>query len=452
MKTNNHNEEKSFPWEWPVIAPGPSWNIPRISLPGCLGPLLQYENEWWYYAGFAKDSAGNHYSLQFSINRIPVANADPLFQVIACLTGIGDHATNTYFFDTAYGMGISTNESIPLGLTIPTVTDTAYDIATSPVIGTGKTRVQLTEGNAGVLWSRYTLTSSSSATGGTYAAELNLVDERGMIMEWQSAYIGPGDDSTFGSPSFEFAQPRLRIESGTLTLNGSPRTITGGMLWLDRQVLTNPPSNTSRQHITGDGLNSSELITSVINNPAKLKPLYLGSWMGITLQNGVSMVLSCFWQPAAQGKLQWKTGTLLGLPPLMANGNIYFTLDEDLRRVPNGGSYLRGHELNDPNPEVFDFDVNILNPNKPDDSPHWKSPLSGSTYSNGWWIRIDPKWQQYGLPENLYIRAMVSGCENALPSPQLPLNTFWEGAATVYADSELKQVIGHAFVEQMGFN
>jgi hypothetical protein len=25
-----------FPWQWPISAPGPSWNIPQISLPGCL--------------------------------------------------------------------------------------------------------------------------------------------------------------------------------------------------------------------------------------------------------------------------------------------------------------------------------------------------------------------------------------------------------------------------------
>lgn len=119
----------------------------------------------------------------------------------------------------------------------------------------------------------------------------------------------------------------------------------------------------------------------------------------------------------------------------------------------NGGSYLRGIEQGDPEPYIFDFDVNILDPENPEDSPHWQSTvLSQATYSNGWWIRIDPRWESQGLPSNLYLKALVSGCENVLPAVGLPLMAYWEGATTVYADKELTQVIGSAFVEQMGFN
>jgi hypothetical protein len=446
----------TFPWEWPVIAPGPSWNIPRISLPSCLGPLLQYQQEWWYYAGYARDAGGNNYSLQFSINRMPLSGADPLFQVIACMTGIGDAATNNYFFNTAFNMGISTDPSIPLGLTIPAVTNTSYDISTKPLIGTAKTRIHLTGGQAGVAGSTYQLSSSStSPAASAYEAELQLLDERGMILEWQSGFIGPDSPSQFDSSSFEFAQPRLRIQSGSLVLEGTTRVITEGMLWLDRQVVTNPPASSSVSAITTSAkksFTSQELLANLISNPG-MKSLYQGSWMGITLNNGATMVCACFWQDPPKGKLQWRTGTLLGLPPKATYGNLYFPLERNLRRMPNGGSYLRGIEKGDPEPYAFDFDVNILYPDKPNDSPHWQSPvLNRATYSNGWWVRVDPKWESQGLPPNLYIKALVSGCENVLPAVALPLTAYWEGAAMVYADKELTQVIGHAFVEQMGFN
>lgn len=273
-----------------------------------------------------------------------------------------------------------------------------------------------------------------------------------MVLEWQSGFIGPDKSSQFDASSFEFAQPRLRITAGSLVLNGTKRLITSGMLWLDRQVLTYPPgASTQRDFSDIKHLPGPELLAKLAAVPLPAKPLYVGSWMGITLDNGVSMVCTCFWQPPLPGKLQWQTGTLLGLPPKAAYGNLYFKLDPDLRNIRNGGSYLRGMEL--ATADNIDFDVNILYPDRADDSPHWQSPVGNkATYANGWWVRTDPKWAAQGLPENLYIKALVSGCENVLPAKKIPFSAFWEGAAAVYADQELTQLIGHAFVEQMGFN
>lgn len=439
----------SFPWEWPVIAPGPSWSVPRISLPSCLGPLLQYQQEWWYYAGYAKDSGGNTYSLQFSINRFPVVDADPLLQIIACITGIGDAAANTYHFNTAFGMGISTDPELIMGLTIPTATDTLYDIRTSPGVGTAKTHIWLTGGNAGVAGSTYQLESSATGKDG-FAASLQLSDERGMVLEWQSGYIGPGASGQFSASSFEFAQPRLNITGGSLTLHGVQRTITGGMLWLDRQVLTFPEKTAAAPLNTIPPLEQFLEMRTLLQ---QMKPLYTGSWMGINLYNGLSVVLACFWQAPPGGGLQWQTGTLLGLPPVATYGNVYFPPGNDPRRMANGGSYLRGIEKDDPEPYVFDFDVNILDPDHPDASPNWQSSILGkATYANGWQIRTGSQWQAYGLPATLYLKALVSGCENVLPGTELPFSAYWEGAAAVFVDKELSQEIGHAFVEQMGFN
>lgn len=434
-----------FPWEWPIVAPGPSWNIPRISLPSCLGPLLQYQTEWWYYAGHAYDTDGIQYSLQFSINRMGLSDA-PDLQLIACLNGIGDSSDDSYIFETSYGWGVSQDPAAPGGLIVPPVTNDLYNVQTLalPLLGTAHTRVSRTGGEAtGAKGSEYQLVSSTGKKSPeVYKAELNLVDERGMVLEWQSGYVGPDSPAQFGNESFEFAQPRLRITSGTLFLKSKLRTISGGMLWLDRQVLTAPPGQQKSEPV------SVADIKAAVASSGIAKSLYRGSWMGITLDNGLTLLCACFWQPPQPPLLQWQTGTLLRLPPISTYGNLYF--NEEGRRVRNGGTYLRGFEQGDPDENVFDFDVNILQPGQPDSSPHWQSPTA--TYSNGWWIRIGPEGQRFGLPANLYLRAVVSGCENVLPSTEWRLNAYWEGAANVFADPGLTQQIGHAFVEQMGFD
>jgi hypothetical protein len=431
-----------FPWEWPIAAPGPSWNIPQISLPSCLGALLQYQSEWWYYAGHAYDADGVQYSLQFSINRMGLSDT-PDGQLIACLTGIGDGRDNSYRFATSYGWGLSQDAAAPRGLTVPPVTSGSYSVATHPLplLGSAHTSITRTSGMTGMKGSAYRLVSAA-AEPQPYAIELDLVDERGMVLEWQSGYIGPTSSSQFADASFEFTQPRLRIAAGTLRLGDRQHAIRAGMLWLDRQVLTPPPEGDAVAPSAGGD------IRDAVAQSTAVKSLYRGSWMGIALDNGLTMVCACFWQKPKPPLLQWQTGTLLGLPPLTTYGNLYF--NEDGRRVRNGGTYLRGHELDDPDPAVFDFDVNILRPDHPDTSPHWQSP--SATYSTGWWIRIGEEGRRHGLPANLYLKAIVSGCENVLPSPQWRLNAYWEGAANVYADADLTQRIGHAFVEQMGFN
>lgn len=406
--------------------------MPRISLPSCLGLLLQYAIEWWYYAGHAYDSDGTEYTLQFSIDR-----DGPL---VFCATGIG--WGDRYLFDIGYGLGATEDPLLPAAFKLPKVTDDQYEGSFDSLLSPIRTRFVRSGGApSGVKGSEYTLTSSSTGEQ-SYDVELQLVDERGMIMEWQSAYIGPVAGNSFSASSYEFAQPRLRIVSGSLTVGGSQRTIAGGMLWLDRQVLTYPPKQRTAPAATGDALKDAIAASSS-------SPLYRGDWIGLAFDSGpadgLTMVLSTFWQEPSPPLLQWQTGTLLGLPPLTTYGNIYFKDDGD--RMPNGGAFLHGYQKGDPDPNDFDFDLNILTPDAAGTSPHWTSPTSGQTYCNAWLLRLGPRVQQYGVPANLYLKAVVPNSENLLPG-----NAFWEGAANVYADEAMTECIGHAFVEQMGFD
>lgn len=109
------------------------------------------------------------------------------------------------------------------------------------------------------------------------------------------------------------------------------------------------------------------------------------------------------------------------------------------------GAFLLGSNT-DPATD-WDFDVNILNPQDPQSSPHWQSP-AGMTYGLAWSVRFSSRLAQWGIPGEVYLRAIVEPCENQLAG-SLP---FWEGAVHVYADSGCTQLIGYGFAEQMGYN
>src|SRR6185436_15333724 len=162
------------------------------------------------------------------------------------------------------------------------------------------------------------------------------------------------------------------------------------------------------------------------------------------LDGGACLALAVFWQPPEPGCKQWVTGTLVGRPPVGGFGTVYLPVDGSFA-ARNGGQPI---EVADEH-ATHDFDVNILFPDEREASPHWESTVSGHTYSTGWWIRFDPRLAALGVPENLYLRAVVDGCENLLPDAH---NAFWEGAANVYDSAERGMLLGHAFVEQMGFD
>ncbi len=92
-------------------------------------------------------------------------------------------------------------------------------------------------------------------------------------------------------------------------------------------------------------------------------------------------------------------------------------------------------------------------------SPHWRSPVSNHTYGLAWSLSVPPLSGvvttlpggvgNSTLPATLYITALVDKAECLLPDAS---NAFYEGAASVWADRQLTQRVGWAFVEQMGYN
>jgi len=428
----------SSPFTMPVD-PGPSWNVPRISLPGCMGVLREYQTEWWYYVGSAFTAEGEELSLQFEFLRAALLGQVLELQAVAGPVGIGVRSTGEFVWAPGYGFGVAEHSGLFHSLTVLPATDTQYALDLRPLIGS-RLSVRWTGGApVATVGSTYQLQASGEHAGAPFSVDLRFVDRRGLVMEGSSGYVGPGiiSGGTGLAPgSYEFAQPRLEITSGTVEVGGTVHTLAGGTLWCDRQALTNPTPPPAHQ---ADRTRPERALAAA--GPSEL---YRGCWLGLMLDNGVCMALAVFWQPPLPGQKQWMTGTKVGRPPVGGFGTVYLPVGGSFAGR-NGGQPIEGADEH----AVHDFDVDLLDPDRRYDSPHWESPVSGHTYTTGWWLTFHPRLRELGVPENLYLRVVVDGCENLLPDKD---NAFWEGAANVYASRECGEVIGRAFVEQMGFD
>jgi len=429
----------SSPFDVP-LNPGPSWNVPRIALPGCMGVLRQYQTEWWYYVGRAFTGGGEEFSLQFEFLRTALFGEVLELQAVAGPVGIGVRSTGEFVWAPGYGFGVAEHAGPLHSLTVLPATDTQYalDFRPLPFLGS-RLGVRYTGGApVAAVGSTYRLQASGEYAGAPFSVDLCFTDRRGLVMEGSSGFVGPGiisGGTGLGVGSYEFAQPRLEITGGTLELGGVAHTLAGGTLWCDRQVLNNPTPSAAG---TIDRMRPDRALAQAGS------PLYRGCWLGVTLDNGVSLALAVFWQPPLGGEKQWVTGTKVGRPPIGGFGTVYLPVGGSFAGR-NGGQPIEGADEHG----THDFDLNLLEPDRRYDSPHWESGASGHTYSTGWWLTFDPRLAALGVPENLFLRALVDGCENLLPDAG---NAFWEGAANIYASRDGGEPTGHAFVEQMGFD
>ena len=216
-----------------------------------------------------------------------------------------------------------------------------------------------------------------------------LNDAFGMVLEGASGAIGRN--------SYEFAMPSLTIEGGTITMDGMTTELGGGNLWLDRQSFY-PPSL------------PSDMEASLVAHAGRLSnQMYVRNWLGVVMNDQTVYVLVFYWPTKQQD--QWIVGSELHPPvyPTSKMGLEYPPLSNwDYQSPVQGVNVLDSSE----------FNLNILDPQDPSNSPHWTSSTSHQTYCSAWRLRI--RSQVYNMT------ALVPGSEVKLVS-----SAFFEGAATI---------------------
>ena len=467
--------------------PGNSWNVPRISVPGVLGMATDVDMEWWYYVGYITDTQNVNYSIQTMIihhkyrpwlkSNDTASNRDSdthMLDPSLCIVAIGNASSNEYYFASDAGIGATNNPLYSKLLSFYAVepNDETYFVSWKNLltehkveyqyIGSSVTQnetnndVNLQYGTAGMPGSLYRVYATGTdnqnvifrdPSNPELLIDLLLEDKRGVVMEGTNGYVGPYSSHQVirsAAISYEIAQPILKIvpdlmidntqHYSTIKIGNQTREIKDGSLWLDRQLM-----NIAQQTSSHPFLNQT---------------LYTGNWISVVLNNETSMIFVSFWQPVDSPNVnqtkQWITGSKVGLPPLFSFGNVYYSNNigntQNVYAMHNGGKYLRGYSVDKSSPNMVDgkpdFDINILEPSNPSVSPHWTSTKSGNTYATAWEIGYNNT--------QIYLYAMVQGCENYIGFNKLHM--YWEGAAYVYADKDRKNLIGTAFVEQMGFN
>jgi hypothetical protein len=434
------NAFRVYPYHWPILNPGLPPAVPRIAMPQFFSIQWDFQCDSWYYIGCGIDENNIEYTFNFIVGRYAFSGQKQFPQMVYFSMGVGSTANNQYHSCMSYGVDISDDFRKPAALTLPPVTDFAYDLLFHPLLGDSKARFSYTGGAAvGVIGAQYSVDAAGTTSNGdTVVASILLSDERGTLLEGSSGCVAPLLQTDHGPFTYEAAQPRLTIIGGTLTLGTTSVTLTGGTLWFDRQCYNwsplNPPSTISV---------ASTPEEVVAAGTAKATTLYRGMWIAIKLDSGASILVSPQWAAVAEKGQQWISGSAVGRPSPGGYGNLFLKPGTDRY---TDGAFLLGSNV-DPSTD-WDFDVNILNPQDPESSPHWQSSKSGMTYGLAWAVRFSSRLATWGIPSQLYLRAIVEPCENQLAA-SLP---FWEGAVHVYSDAAQTQLIGNGFAEQMGYN
>ena len=369
--------------------PVPFGHIPYTpSLPDAMGPLWDYPIEWWYYGGWATDVTG---SKKFTVLLQIVRLHDTLLEEFALsdmLVGIG------------YRDKFISNQRTGIGK-FPKATSSDWSIYFSNGGATATMSCKLMSGILGLSGASYQLDIEDQAK--KVSASFMLKDNFGMIMEG-----GSGAFHKTASSSLEYALPSLTIQSGSsITIDGTKTTLGGGSLWLDRQTISHSVSHFNQ-------------------------PLYTGNWLAITMNDNTVYNLVFFWPTKNK---QWQVGSELQ-PPVYPTGRIgleYPSLPgwQGQSLPPANGVIVLGQD---------EFDLNLLNADDPNNSPHWTSPTSNNTYSTAWRLMI--KGNIYSMKAWVPKSEVSGGLGGSIH--------FFEGAASIY--NHEGEEVGHAFVEEMGYN
>lgn len=389
------------------------------ALPAAMGPLWDFPIEWWYYVGWAVGSTDDQNSkeMKFTILLETFRLSQDRDSTLACaLYGIGhvpvSKEQHQLKEDQSKEEQYITHWTPGSG-EFPTPSSTAWSMAfKNELLEQVTMNCELVIGTLGLRNATYKVTMNDTTN--DVSVSLLLRDTFGMVFEGASGAYPKNPQDEY---SLEFAMPSLVIEEGSsITMKGETVSLSKGRLWLDRQTLR-------KSRFFGKDFSASQPDQSEPDN----KSLYIGNWLAVTIDQTQYMI-AFFWD---QQTPQWKVGRKLD-PPVNPNCTIgleYLPLTAWDGKSPfQGINVLKSDE----------FDLNILNPDDPDNSPHWVSPTSHNTYCSAWQLRIR---------EKVYIVRVL------IPSSEITLynESFFEGAATVHEESSGEEV-GNAFVEQMGYN
>ena len=429
---------KIYPYHWPVINPGNSWAVPRIAMPQFFSIQWDYAIDSWYYIGHCIDDAGDSYSFNLIVGRRALRGRNPVPQMAYLSLGVGSHAAQKYYASFGYGLDVSDDATRPAALILPPVTDFSFDILFTPLVSDTKARIRYTGGApVGIEGATYRIDcAGTSESRDALSLGIDLKDERGTRLEGASGCVEPPNETDKGVFTYEVAQPRLTITGGTLAIGDRKVKLVGGNLWHDRQAYTLSPYGGG--FLPGGGASTEELVKQ-----ASTATLYRGMWIALTLDNGVSMLVTPQWGEVTEKGQQWISGRAVNRPPAGGYGNLFLPPNVDRY---NGGALLSG---GDADGNDWDFDVNIFDPKNPSDSPHWQSRVDNhNVYGTKWAITFSDRLAHWNVPKEIFVVALVESCENSLAGS----SRFWEGAARLYADRACTQPIGYGFVEQMGYN
>jgi hypothetical protein len=429
-----------YPYHWPVINPGNSWAVPRIAMPQFFSIQWDYAIDSWYYIGHGIDDAGDSYSFNLIVGRRALRGRNPVPQMAYLALGIGSRAEQKFYGSFGYGLDVSDDPTHPAALIISPVTDFSFDILFTPLVSDTRARIRYTGGApVGIKGATYRIDCAGTSKGGALSLGLDLKDERGTRLEGASGCVEPPNETDKGVFTYEVAQPRLTITGGTLAIGERKVKLVGGNLWHDRQAYTLSPYGGG--FLPGGGASTEAM---VIQASKEVATLYRGMWIALTLDNGVSMLVTPQWAEVKEKGQQWISGRAVNRPPTGGYGNLF--LPPDAADRYNGGALLSGGSATD---NDWDFDVNIFDPQNAQASPHWQSPdYTNNVYGTKWAITFSDKLAHWNVPKEIFAVALVESCENTLAGS----SPFWEGAVRLYADRACTQPIGYGFVEQMGYN
>ena len=350
------------------------------SLPRVMGALSHFPMDWWFYGGWASDEAN---SKQFTIvlwSQRAVIEGGIFYGI-----GVKSSASTS---DTAF---FTNTDLVGVGR-FPTPTSTSWSTSIDAAHATMSCK--LTSGTLGLRGATYQVDMNDTTN--NVQASLKLKSSVGLVQEGPSC-IYPGIDT------IQFNMPAMTIQKGsTVTIDGETTQLAQGNIWLDQQA---------------------------VNKVNIFKPLYIGNWLAITMDNQTSYTIQFLWPKREEKGMQWIIRTDVGNPPTTQTALEYPSLlDWDGHTPIQGVNVLEKEEV----------DLNILTPSDPENSPHWKSATNGNgnTYCTAWHLKLKDKVYK--------MVALVPGCEVWLDT------YFFEGTATLYDGNDVE--VGHVVVEQMGYN